>query len=91
VTIVAEGIETEAVMEHLAALGAQTAQGYFISRPLPAEELDEQLSTAFGIVTAPGPQREPGPQCEPGLQREPGPALEPARYAATAPVAASAS
>ncbi len=48
-TVVAEGIETEAVMEHLAGLGAQTGQGYFISRPLPAAELTEQLAVAFGI------------------------------------------
>jgi diguanylate cyclase (GGDEF)-like protein len=78
-TIVAEGIETEAVMEHLAGLGAQTAQGYFISRPLPADELIEQLSPAFGIDAEAEPEREPG--------RSP----EAARYAATAPAAASAS
>jgi diguanylate cyclase (GGDEF)-like protein len=50
-TVVAEGIETEAVMEHLASLGAQTGQGYAISRPLPAQELTAQLSEAFGIAT----------------------------------------
>ncbi len=49
-TVVAEGIETEAVMEHLADLGAQTGQGYVIARPLPAAELTEQLSAAFGIA-----------------------------------------
>ncbi len=48
-TVVAEGIETEAVMEHLAGLGAHSGQGYFISRPLPADELTEQLAVAFGI------------------------------------------
>jgi len=51
-TVVAEGIETEAVMEHLASLGAETGQGYVISRPLPAEELTVQLSAAFGIAVA---------------------------------------
>ncbi|MGO9322233.1 MAG: putative bifunctional diguanylate cyclase/phosphodiesterase [Solirubrobacteraceae bacterium] len=51
-TVVAEGIETEAVMEHLTALGAHTGQGYVISRPLPAEELTAQLSAAFGIAAA---------------------------------------
>ncbi len=49
-TVVAEGIETEAVMAHLAVLGCETGQGYFISRPLPAEELTPQLTTAFGIA-----------------------------------------
>jgi diguanylate cyclase (GGDEF)-like protein len=42
-SVVAEGIETEAVLEHLAVLGCDLAQGYFISRPLPAEELSERL------------------------------------------------
>jgi diguanylate cyclase (GGDEF)-like protein len=45
-SVVAEGIETEAVMEHLAALGCATGQGYFMSRPLPAEELTAKLSKA---------------------------------------------
>ncbi|MGA2453681.1 MAG: EAL domain-containing protein [Solirubrobacteraceae bacterium] len=49
-TVVAEGIETEAVMEHLVGLGAQTGQGYVIARPLPAAELTEQLSAAFGLA-----------------------------------------
>ncbi len=48
-TLVAEGIESEAVLTHLAALGCETGQGYFISRPLPAEELTAQLSSAFGV------------------------------------------
>lgn len=56
-TVVAEGIETEAVMAHLAGLGAQTGQGYFISRPLPAAELTEQLAVAFGIHAAGAPDR----------------------------------
>jgi diguanylate cyclase (GGDEF)-like protein len=42
-TVVAEGIETEAVLEYLATLGCDRAQGYFISRPLPAEDLTPQL------------------------------------------------
>lgn len=41
--VVAEGIETEAVLERLAALGCDTGQGYFISRPQPAEDLTAQL------------------------------------------------
>ncbi len=54
-TVVAEGIETDAVMEHLAALGAQTGQGYVISRPLPAEELTSKLGQAFGILAVEEP------------------------------------
>jgi diguanylate cyclase (GGDEF)-like protein len=49
-TVVAEGIETEGVMDHLAALGAQTGQGYFIARPLPAGELTAQLTDSFGLT-----------------------------------------
>jgi diguanylate cyclase (GGDEF)-like protein len=48
-TVVAEGIETDAVMEHLTALGVQVGQGYLFSRPLPAEDLTAQLNEAFGI------------------------------------------
>jgi diguanylate cyclase (GGDEF)-like protein len=42
--VVAEGIETEAVLHHLTALGCDTAQGYFISRPQPPEQLTAMLS-----------------------------------------------
>jgi len=48
--VVAEGIETQAVLEHLIALGCDSGQGFLISRPLPAGELAPQLG-----VRAPGP------------------------------------
>ncbi|HEU0249868.1 MAG TPA: bifunctional diguanylate cyclase/phosphodiesterase [Solirubrobacteraceae bacterium] len=38
-SVVAEGIETVEVAERLVAIGCDVGQGYFISRPLPAEEL----------------------------------------------------
>ncbi len=41
--VVAEGIETELVMERLSELGCDTGQGYLISPPLPAEELTALL------------------------------------------------
>jgi len=37
--IVAEGIEDEATLNLLAEYGCDVAQGYCISRPMPAEEL----------------------------------------------------
>jgi diguanylate cyclase (GGDEF)-like protein/PAS domain S-box-containing protein len=37
--VVAEGVEKRAVMERLAQLGCDFAQGYYMSRPLPADEL----------------------------------------------------
>jgi diguanylate cyclase (GGDEF)-like protein len=41
--VVAEGIETAAVRERLAAMGCDTGQGYLISRPAPAAELTPWL------------------------------------------------
>jgi diguanylate cyclase (GGDEF)-like protein/PAS domain S-box-containing protein len=37
--VVAEGVETQAVWDRLAALGCNYAQGYHLTRPLPADEL----------------------------------------------------
>lgn len=44
--IVAEGIETAAVLEHLTLLGCNIGQGYFISKPLPGEELTAKITGA---------------------------------------------
>jgi diguanylate cyclase (GGDEF)-like protein len=41
--VVAEGVETEAVLNDLAALRCDVAQGYLLSRPLPAAQLGEWL------------------------------------------------
>ena len=45
--VVAEGIETQAVLEHLIELGCDTGQGYLISRPLTGPDL-----TAWLMVNA---------------------------------------
>ena len=42
--VVAEGVETAQAAEALVAMGCDVAQGYYISRPLPAAELDHWLS-----------------------------------------------
>ena len=42
--VVAEGVETQEAWEALRALGCTLAQGYLISRPLPAGELTELLT-----------------------------------------------
>jgi diguanylate cyclase (GGDEF)-like protein len=52
-TVVAEGIETEAVMRQLTALGCQTGQGYFISRPQPADALIAILRDGASSPPAP--------------------------------------
>ena len=41
--VVAEGVETAATLDQLAALGCDLAQGYYLSRPLPADELAQWL------------------------------------------------
>ncbi len=42
--IVAEGVETEEAYETLVRLGCDEAQGYFMSRPIPADALDTWLA-----------------------------------------------
>ena len=44
--VVAEGIEDEPTLEVLRALGCDYAQGYFISKPVPADELFALVSNA---------------------------------------------
>ena len=45
-TVVAEGVETQAVLETLAAFGCDKVQGYFISKPQTAEQLKSWFSTS---------------------------------------------
>jgi EAL domain-containing protein (putative c-di-GMP-specific phosphodiesterase class I) len=49
-TLVAEGIETEAALNHLISLGCDIGQGFFILRPQPAEALTAILKTEFAAV-----------------------------------------
>lgn len=39
--VVAEGVETQQDWDHLAALGCDIAQGYFVAKPMPAENFRE--------------------------------------------------
>jgi EAL domain-containing protein (putative c-di-GMP-specific phosphodiesterase class I) len=41
--VVAEGVESEEIWDQLDGLGCDTAQGFFLSRPLPAEQLGTWL------------------------------------------------
>ena len=43
--MVAEGVETSVAYTELRRLGCDQAQGYYMSRPIPAAELDFWLST----------------------------------------------
>jgi EAL domain-containing protein (putative c-di-GMP-specific phosphodiesterase class I) len=49
--VVAEGVEDESTMRRVATLGCEQAQGYFLSKPVPADEfliwLDEFKPLVF--------------------------------------------
>ena len=42
--LVAEGIETEELLQRLIEMGCQTGQGYFFSRPMPASEVVDWMA-----------------------------------------------
>jgi diguanylate cyclase (GGDEF)-like protein len=63
--VVAEGIETQEVLERLTALGCDAGQGFLISRPLPAEQLTGQLGRAAA------PSRSPSRGARPATARTP--------------------
>jgi diguanylate cyclase (GGDEF)-like protein len=48
--VVAEGVESEAVWCELGALGCNLAQGFFLSRPLPADELAAWIHRPRGVI-----------------------------------------
>ena len=45
-TVVAEGVEDDVALDRLGKYGCDRAQGYFLGRPCPAEELTPRLLTA---------------------------------------------
>ena len=49
--VVAEGVETPAAWDRLRDLGCHHAQGFLVSRPLPADDLDAWV-TGGGIARA---------------------------------------
>ena len=51
--VVAEGIEDEASFELLSSLGSDLAQGYLISRPRPADEIDVSSPLKLPLRSAP--------------------------------------
>jgi diguanylate cyclase (GGDEF)-like protein len=52
--VVAEGVETESTWETLRTIGCDAAQGYFLSRPVPASELGGWLAKTGMRVRATG-------------------------------------
>jgi EAL domain-containing protein (putative c-di-GMP-specific phosphodiesterase class I) len=58
-TVVAEGVEARESLELLAEINCETAQGYFISRPMPADQFSSwaRSSSRFDLVgTTAGPR-----------------------------------
>jgi diguanylate cyclase (GGDEF)-like protein/PAS domain S-box-containing protein len=51
--VVAEGVETEAQLKYLLSIGCEKVQGYLISKPLPAAEV-EQFIRSNPHLTGPG-------------------------------------
>ena len=63
--VIAEGIEREAERAILASLGCDLAQGYLMSRPLPAEKFDRWRATQRQQVRGIGPDDRPARQLSP--------------------------
>ena len=51
--VVAEGVETEAALRQLEAMGCDLAQGYLMSRPLPAHELTRWMNESAWVGRRP--------------------------------------
>jgi diguanylate cyclase (GGDEF)-like protein/PAS domain S-box-containing protein len=58
-TTVAEGVETEAQLNHLQSLGCEVMQGYYFSRPLPGSAFDELIDNWGRINIAAKPHDQP--------------------------------
>ncbi len=43
IQVLAEGVETEDQLEQLMQLGCENVQGYYLNRPLPAEEFEQEV------------------------------------------------
>jgi len=57
--VVAEGVETAAAWEKLAGYGCDLAQGYYLTRPLPAEALERWLASHASGSADRAPVEEP--------------------------------
>jgi diguanylate cyclase (GGDEF)-like protein len=67
--VIAEGVEDELTLKRLAMLGCDLAQGYHLSRPLPADQFDEWISLAAApaveLAAVPAVELAAAPAAEP--------------------------
>jgi diguanylate cyclase (GGDEF)-like protein len=63
--IVAEGVEDQRTLDHLAAIKCDFVQGYYLSKPLPAHELTEWLLNRHAPRPAAKPAPVPTPRRDP--------------------------
>lgn len=49
-SVVAEGVEDAATLEKLSVLGCDVAQGFFLARPMPEDELEAWLTARAGTA-----------------------------------------
>ncbi|MCH7825938.1 MAG: EAL domain-containing protein, partial [Acidobacteria bacterium] len=47
-SIVAEGVETQAEWDLVASLGVDVVQGYFVAKPMPAEAIEDWIGNWHG-------------------------------------------
>ena len=93
ISVVAEGIETEAQFEVLRAMGCDVGQGYLFARPLPAVEAGrlsvtesgESPSTRAAPDPGPGAHRQAVPTDRPPAHAGPDPGADRHRAIAAAP------
>jgi sensor c-di-GMP phosphodiesterase-like protein len=52
--LIAEGVETAEQAERLQSLGCRFAQGFYFSRPVPADEIQRMLHASHAIRVAGG-------------------------------------
>ena len=59
--LIAEGVETADQAERLQSLGCRFAQGFYFSRPVPADEIQRMLHASHAMRVAGGRWSEPEP------------------------------
>lgn len=57
--VIAEGVETLAQYQFLQASGCDEIQGYWASKPVPAEQIPELLARSFGDASVSASQTLP--------------------------------